>query len=282
MLEAFKTVVRNGSFILFLILQLLCFFWVVKYNQKQSQIFFYSLQVAAQATNARVKDIVSYFSLKDKMKELKEENANLLKDLKNIQEFLKKDSLAQHFKDSSVLKQNNHFNIISAAVVNNSISRKNNYLTIDKGSLDGVNPGMGVISSKGVAGIVMDTGIHYSIVMSLLHSNSRLSAKLKRSGFFGTLVWRDFDPRYVYLEEIQKYADVQVGDTVVTSGHSIIFPEGIPIGDVILFGVEPGAFTYTMKVRLFQSFSSLKSVYLIDHKYNKEKQSLEKRRIEDE
>jgi len=282
MLEALKIVVRNGSTILFIVLQLLCFYWVVKFNQKQGQIFFYSLQIASQSLDAKVKDIGSYFSLKEKIKEVNDQNAALLTKLNNYKLLLQKDSLTIPNQDTTNLDQTGPYHIISASVVRNSTARKNNYLTIDKGAKDGVSPGMGVITSNCLAGIVIDTSKNFAIVMSLLHSNSKISAKLKRSGFFGTMVWRDLDPRYVFLDEIQKYADVQVGDTVVTSGHSIIFPEGLPIGEVVLFGVDPGAFTYSIKVKLFESFSSMKEVYLINHELKTEKQSLEKNRIEDE
>lgn len=278
MVNAIRLIIKNGSVILFLVLQLISLFWVIKYNQKQGEIFFFSLQLAAQSLNSKVKNTTDYFALRDKMEKLKEENANLLKyHFNSVNTNVKLNEA-----DSNNIQFINQYNVVNANVINNSVSRKNNYITLDKGGRDGINPGMAAISLQGIVGIVIDTTANFSSVMSILHSNSKISAKLKRSGYFGSLVWRDFDSRILTLEDIQKYADVLVGDTVVTSGFSIVFPEGLPIGKVSLVGVDPGAFTYTIKVNLFESISSIGSVYLVDNKKKTEKQLLEERRKEDE
>ncbi len=282
MLDALRIIVKNGSIILFLVLQLLCLFWIVTYNQKQGEIYFFSLQLAADALEKKVQNITSYISLRDQINEVRNENAVLLEKLLNERHSHSSQPEINPGTDSTLGLFGASYRVLAANVINNSISRKNNYLTLDKGGADGVNPGMAVITPKSIVGIVTDTSRHFCLVMSLLHSNSRVSAKLKRSGFFGSLIWKESDPRDLSLEDIQKYADVLVGDTVVTSGFSIIFPEGLPIGIVTSLGTEPGAFTYSIKVRLFESLSSVRSVYLIDNPFKDEKKSLEKKRQEDE
>lgn len=282
MLDALRIIVKNGSIILFLVLQLLCLFWIVTYNQKQGEIYFFSLQLAADALEKKVQNVTSYISLRDQINEVREENAALLQKFLNEKQHQASLPATGDSTDSTTGDLEASYRVLAANVINNSISRKNNYLTLDKGGAQGVNPGMAVITSKSIVGIVTDTSRHFSLAMSLLHSNSRISAKLKRSGFFGSLIWKEFDPRNLSLEDIQKYADVLVGDTVVTSGFSIIFPEGLPIGIVTSLGTEPGAFTYSIRVRLFESLSSVRSVYLIDNRYKDEKEELEKKRQEDE
>ncbi len=282
MLDALRIIVKNGSIILFLVLQLLCLFWIVTYNQKQGEIYFFSLQLAADALEKKVQNVTSYISLRDQISEVREENAALLQKFLNEKQNQASLPASADSTDSTMGGLESSYRVLAANVINNSISRKNNYLTLDKGGAQGVNPGMAVITSKSIVGIVTDTSRHFSLAMSLLHSNSRISAKLKRSGFFGSLIWKESDPRNLSLEDIQKYADVLVGDTVVTSGFSIIFPEGLPIGIVTSLGTEPGAFTYSIRVRLFESLSSVRSVYLIDNQYKDEKEELEKKRQEDE
>jgi rod shape-determining protein MreC len=282
MLDALRIIVKNGSIILFLVLQLLCLFWIVTYNQKQGEIYFFSLQLAADALEKKVQNVTSYISLRDQISEVREENAALLQKFLNEKQHQASLPATADSSDSTTGDLEASYRVLAANVINNSISRKNNYLTLDKGGAQGVNPGMAVITSKSIVGIVTDTSRHFSLAMSLLHSNSRISAKLKRSGFFGSLIWKESDPRNLSLEDIQKYADVLVGDTVVTSGFSIIFPEGLPIGIVTSLGTEPGAFTYSIRVRLFESLSSVRSVYLIDNRYKDEKEELEKKRQEDD
>ncbi|MEP7196728.1 MAG: rod shape-determining protein MreC [Saprospiraceae bacterium] len=268
MLDALRIIIRHGSIVLFTILQIFCFYWIIKYNQKQSQIYFYSTQVYSNSIHSKFQNLVSYFHLREQNDSLANENAQL------IQRYL--GSNKNQFVDSSSSSiDTNRYHVIASRIVNNSIAKRNNTLTLDKGIDDGIAQGMGVVSANGVIGIVTDVSKHYSLVMSLLHSKSRISCKISHCGFFGTLVWNGIDPMILQLEDIQRYAEVRVGDSIYTSGFSIVFPENILIGKIKEFKVEPGAFTYSIQVDPSQSFLKLNQVYVINHKLKEEKENLE-------
>ncbi|HRG34190.1 MAG: rod shape-determining protein MreC [Saprospiraceae bacterium] len=273
MLNALRIIIRNGSFILFLVLQIICFYWIISYNQKQNKIYLYTAQLYATVLKNKYQNLTSYFSLKDKADQIADDNAKLLSRLLNLEATQKSDSTILDSTLSKTMVQ--PYTVLSARVINNSLSRKNNYLTLNKGGLDGLSPGMAVITLSGLVGIVTDTTRHFATVMSLLHSNSRISCSLKRSGFFGSLIWKDRDPSILQLEDIQKYADVRIGDTLVTSGYSIVFPKGLTIGYVKSFYAEPGAFTYTIIVSPSQDLTTVDRVYVINNNLKEEKEHLE-------
>ena len=125
-------------------------------------------------------------------------------------------------------------------MINNSVNKRNNYLTLDKGSEHGIKSEMGVISSTGVVGIVKDVSAHYCTVMSLLHKNTRLSARFRNSGYFGSVTWDGDDPTKAQLNEIPKHVTFNVGDTIVATRYSSIFPEGVIIGAVSGSSSTPG------------------------------------------
>ena len=273
MLNALRIIVKNGSFILFLILQSICFYWIISYNQKQNKIYLYTAQLYATILKNKYQGFTSYFSLKDKADQIAEDNAKLFSRLLNLEAIEKSDSMQLDSTKSNAMI--NTYSVLSARVINNSLSRKNNYLTLNKGGLDGVSPGMAVVTLNGLVGIITDTTSHFSTVMSLLHSNSRISCSLKRSGFFGSLIWKDRDPSILQLEDIQKYADVRIGDTLITSGYSIVFPKGLTIGYVKNYFAEPGSFTYTIIVTPSQNLTALDRVYIINNRLKEEKEYLE-------
>lgn len=268
-----SVIIKNGSLVLFVLLQSICLYWVVKYNQPQQKIFLHSYQLMGSAVSSKYKSTVDYFSLKSKYDSVSAENAQLL--LSCINTSLKWTETA----DSSFMIElkESVYKVIPAKVINNSIDKRNNMLSLDRGGAHGISPGMGVVSSKGIIGIVTDTSKNYSLVMSVLHGSTGISARLKRSGFFGPLVWNGRDPSVMNLEAIQKYADVRLGDTVVTSGYSLVFPRNLLIGTVELYEVNEGLFTYDIKVKLSQSLSNPEQVYVLVNKDRKEQEELEKK-----
>ncbi len=268
MLDALRIIVKNGAIVLFIVLQIFCFYWIVKYNQRQNQIYFYSSQVYSNYIYEKYGSVISYFNLAEVNDSLIQENKFLLSKTFNQSKI--------YSTDSSVYKNiPQGYDIISANVVNNSLARRNNMLTLNKGSKDGINSGMGVITAYGLVGIVTDVSEHFSLVLSMLHSKSRISCRIPKNGFIGSLVWDGKDPMILNLEEIQRYAEISVGDSIVTSGYSIVFPENILLGKIKSFSVEPGAFTYTILVEPTQSFFTVDNVYVINHPFKSEKESLE-------
>lgn len=162
-----------------------------------------------------------------------------------------------------------------ARVVNHSVNKQYNYLTLNVGSGDGVEPDMGVIGPDGIVGVVRSVSNRYSTVLSVLNLRFRASAKLKNSEFFGTIVWDGINYREAQLTEIPSHAVVEVGDTVLTSGYSAIFPEGEMVGTVTDISTTPGGNFLGIRLRLSEDFKSLSWVYVIQNESQQEQYELE-------
>jgi rod shape-determining protein MreC len=150
-----------------------------------------------------------------------------------------------------------------------------NYLTLNIGKNDSITEDMGVITSKGIVGIIDNTSANYSRVLSILNSRSRINAQLKQSNHIGSLRWDAKSSEIVQLVDVSKFAPVKVGDTITTGGQSAIFPKGIPIGSIVSFDIDPGGDTYTISVKLFNDMTSLYHVYIIKNKDASEIKALE-------
>jgi rod shape-determining protein MreC len=166
------------------------------------------------------------------------------------------------------------YSFISAEVVSNTINQPDNFITINKGQKMGLEPGMGVINDNGVVGIVRKTSKNFATVSSILNSQTRISAAIKRTGAFGSLIWNGRDIRFVNLQDIPKHQQVITGDTVITSGYSSAFPRGIMIGTVTKVQFDPGSNFYDLQVRLGTDFSRLNYIYIIQDKARIEIDSL--------
>lgn len=156
------------------------------------------------------------------------------------------------------------FTIVDGDIVYNTINRQNNYFTINRGSRDGVEPGMGVIAPNGIGGIIINTTSSHALAQSILSVNKiNINASLKNSGFFGTLVWNGEDSRIMHLKDIPKYVPLAVGDTVVTDGKSAIFPQGIMIGRVAGYTVDNKTGYWDISVELNEKMGRLSKVYIV-------------------
>ncbi len=246
--------VKYGPTFLFIFLQGLCFYLIVNNNDKQESIYVNSSNLFTGYLNQKTQEITNFLSLD-------EENALLRKD---------KASLLQQIINSNIEKASsqidtidNRYNLISSKICSKTLNLRNNYITLCKGALEGIEPGMGVISDRSVVGIVKEVSYHYASVLSILHSQSRISVSLKNKIHHGYILWDTADPQYVNAYAIRKYADISKGDTIVTSGYSIIFPSNLDIGVVEKFEVEAGGETFEIKVKLFDDFNSIDDVYVI-------------------
>jgi rod shape-determining protein MreC len=276
MYNLLAVIFRYSGIITFLFLESVCMYLAVQYNKKQQATYINSANIFSGAIYQRFDKLMKYNELSNTNDSLSAENAILYARLGNAQfsEFLVRDSVV--VKDSlSKVKQ--RYTYIGAAVINNSVSAMNNFMTLNRGSKHGVVAGMGVITRRGVVGIVKNVSTNFSQVMSILHQQSKISASLKKSDYFGSMVWRKVnDPQRVTIEALPKHADIAVSDTIQTSGFSYIFPEGIPIGTVENFRVEPGRNNYSADVRLFEDISKLRYVYIVNHLFRTEQENLEK------
>lgn len=166
------------------------------------------------------------------------------------------------------------YDYTEARVIKNSWSQQNNYIMIGKGSAHGVKPDMAVISPDGIVGVVVNTTRNFATVMPVLHSDSRNSVKVKRTGISGSLVWDGRDFRYAQVLDVPTTHQFEEGDTIVTSGLANDFPEGIPVGYVVEAETLKGSGFYKVKIRLATEFNKLDHVYVIDNKFRREQQQL--------
>lgn len=165
--------------------------------------------------------------------------------------------------------------LVPARVLNNSLRAVDNYLTLNVGTADGVQPGLGVLSAGGVVGQVKSASEHYATVFSLLHSKMAVAAKIKRDGTFGSVKWPGEDYSHALLDYIPRQNRLAVGDSVVTSGYNAIFPEGVFVGTVESFVKEPDKNFWTVHLRLGVDFSRLTYVYVVHNRPRTERDSLE-------
>ena len=255
-------VFRYSAFLLFVLLEIISVILIVKYNQSQRSIFLNSSSIISGKLYNVADKAFEYNNLRAVADSLAAENAKLKADVYNLQRTFDHLPHTEQPLDSCLLEP---YKIIHARVINNSINQRNNHFTIDRGSRDGIRQGMGVISPHGVAGIIDEVGEQYSTAISLLHSAARISASIKRNKFFGSLVWKEIDPTRMTLEAIPRQADVRVGDTIVTSGFSFIYPSGIFIGTVDRFWTEGGSNYYTIDVSLHEDIARLDRVYVVEY-----------------
>jgi rod shape-determining protein MreC len=180
--------------------------------------------------------------------------------------------------DSAMLVHSNIYTFIPATVVKNSFSLQENYLVLDKGCDDGIQRDMGVRSANGIVGVIHATSPHFSIAISLLHTKFKPNGVIKNSSYFGPVIWDGKDARYAYLTEIPRHVTFESGDTVVTSGYSMIFPRGIPIGSIVDTRREEGVDS-PIRIRLFTDFYRVDNVLILANRYQKEAQELEERTL---
>lgn len=256
-----RFILQNHVLILFLVLEIFSFVLIFNYNNYMKVKF---LNTSSRFTG-KVYDSYSkaenYFRLPSVNRELAAENARL-RELLGINPGIIRipDSLLQKRNDEHL-----KYAYISARIISNSVNQQQNYLTLDKGSEDGIRPDMGIISAGGVAGIITNVSPSYSTGLSLLNTRWNVSAKLSKNNYFGSLVWDGKNYREALLNEIPFHVDVAVGDTIVTSGFSSFFPEGIILGTVESFAKPGGDSFYTIRVKLSVDFKSLSYVEVIEN-----------------
>ena len=251
---------KNGLFLFFLFLQLIAVTLIFSRNSMQQSF------AAGQATvfNAWVSGYIdqgtSYLKLKQVNEDLVAQNKALM-----AQVYGKGQSGNPQFRRvTDTIGGGQIYTFVDADIVNNSITRNDNYFTIDRGKRHGVFPKMGVIAPNGIAGIVVNTTNNYALVQSVLSVNKiRINAALKNTGFFGTLTWKGDNSRTMHLADIPKYVPLKVGDTVLTDGKSSIFPQGIMIGRIAGYEVDSKTGYWDISVELNQKMGNLQKVFVV-------------------
>jgi rod shape-determining protein MreC len=272
MKNLFLFIWRNTYVIFFVVLEAVCLSLVIRHNNFQNTAAFNSSNRAAAAVLESVSTVREYINLKTTNRHLAEENARLRAALPGSR-YAAGAALRAAYDTSGVVR----YTYIPCRVINNSVNRRNNYLTLDKGSLHGIREEMGVIGPHGVVGIVKNVSPHFCSVMSLLHKNAVVSARFAKSGYFGPLGWDGADPDFATLRDIARHVRIARGDTVVTTSFSAVFPRDIPVGTVESFGARAGENFYTVRVRLATRFRNLDYVYVVNHVMQEEQRALETR-----
>jgi rod shape-determining protein MreC len=216
--------------------------------------------------NVQYGKVISYFNLARTNEELVKSNEILLNRLSA--NFESEDTAGYYSADSlssDTARWVRRFSYHKANVVSNSVAVQNNFIVLSKGSRQGMRRGMGITDPQlGVVGITTEVSTDYTVVMSLLHRDSRISGKLLKSGETGTLIWDGKEANVVTLTNIPKSAKISKGDTVITSGFSTAFPRGMYIGRVMAIYTEKGSSSYRLKLRTSADFNELTYVFVID------------------
>lgn len=275
MQRLFHFIYAYRAFFTFLFLELLCTWLVIENNQYQSTKYFNTSNSVVASIISTSQNIREYFSLRDINQALASENAALRKKVDQRNQMLSQLDIRE-IKDTAII---NRFDYLSAKVINNTTRNYKNFITIDKGKSNGLEPGMAAISDAGVVGKVKSVSEHYAVLISLLNIDNQVSSKIKRTGHFGTVQWDGTDARIIDLKYIPRHVQLEVGDTIVTSGYNAIFPEGVLIGVVKDVKLNEEAQFHTIKVAVAQDFGKLAFVEVIKSNLKHEKDSLELKTI---
>ena len=249
---------KNKLFILFLLLEVFAIIFTIQSHSFHKSKFVNSANFLSGGIYTKINNFKEFLLLKKENERLNEENV-YLKNLLNRQNI---DTAEQDITVIDTLKYKQKFKYTGAKVINNNYRKNNNYLTIDKGSSQGLEPDLGVINSKGIVGITKSVSKNYATVLSILNVNSRINAKLLNSDHYGSLSWDNNDYNVVQLLDLPIQASIYVGDTVVTGGKSTIFPEGVPIGTIKDFKTLNNNYEY-IDILLFNDMSSIGYVQVI-------------------
>ena len=262
---------KYNHWFVFLILEVVSMVLLFQYNSYQGSAWFSSANAVTGKLYEWDANVETFFSLTKVNQELTQRNAYLEQEVQKLS-----DSLVSVTKDSSIYHRDQfallrNYRLIPAKVVANSIDKPGNLMTIDKGSADGIHKDMGVISGTGVVGIVYLVAEHYAIVIPVLNTKSNISCMIQNRGYFGYLRWKGDVSDLAYLEEVPRHAHFKLGDYVVTSGYSAVFPPGVRVGRILHVFNSADGLSYRVQLRLSTDFARLRDVCVIDDAAMKER-----------
>ena len=269
MQQIFNFIFKNSNRLLFLLLLLVSLILTIQSHSFHKSKVISSANFLSGGVYERINRISEYLNLQTQNEILATENAYLKSLLFNI-----KDSTLVPKIDS--IKGVDKVNIIVSKVIHNSYNVYENYITINSGEKAGVKPDMGVINSAGIVGIVDKTSENYATILSILNRKSQINAKIKKTNHFGSLIWDGKNTGFVQLIDVPRLAAIRKGDTIVTGGQSVIFPENINIGTIDKIYIDNQTNYYTLNVNLFNDMTNLGHVYIIKSKNREEIINLEK------
>ena len=275
MQQIFNFIFKNSNRLLFLLLLCVSLLLTIQSHSYHKSRVISSANFLTGGVYEKINDVSEYLNLKTENEALALENAKLKSMLFNA-------------KDTTVVKKLDSLkgvapdDILVSKVIHNSYNVHENFLTLNSGSKEGVKPDMGVVNSLGIVGIVDRTSPNYATVVSILNTKSQINAKIKKSNHFGSLSWDGKSTGFVQLTDIPRLAEIRKGDTVVTGGQSVIFPENINIGTIHKVYYQSKTNYYTLDIKLFNDMTNLGHVYIIKSKDRDEVNNLEKGNKKDE
>ncbi|SMC45830.1 rod shape-determining protein MreC [Cellulophaga tyrosinoxydans] len=270
MQQIINFIFRNKNLLLYLFLLFISIALTIRSHSYHQSKFFNSANSISGGVYNASNNVTTYFNLEKENQKLVQENMRLRSILFN-KEYNQEVQIDSTKFDSTLIT----YKIIAARIIKNSYSNLDNYITINKGSKDGVIQDMGVITPDGILGIVENTSQNFSQVQSILNRKSNLNAKIKNTDNFGSLVWNTKDYNTVQLIDIPRRIPVKVGDTILTGAASSIFPENIPIGTIKGWNLDVSKSSYSIDIALFNDMSNIKNVYLVHNKDRAEIELLE-------
>lgn len=260
---------KYHAFLLFILLEVIAGILLVSNNSYQRSAFVNSTNNVTASMLNSVNNITEYFSLKTQNEQLAAENARLRAKIQSS--FIITDNKVFSVNDTLYRQQ---FSFTEMKIISNSINKRSNYILLNKGSKQGIKPDMGLISSNGIIGIVKDVSDNFCSAMSVLHKKTAIDAKIKNSGYTGTVVWEGGSYRFGKLINIPSHVKIHKGDTVVTSANSAIFPEGIRIGIVKSYKLKPGESFFTIDIEFTIDFNKVEYAYAVINLFKEEQNRL--------
>ena len=263
--------IRRRAFFIYLFYALISFVLLIRFNPYHQSVFFSSSNQTVGGIYNWASNVTNYFGLKEINQDLLHRNGELALEVRRLKEQIMEQENATEVAQDVDTK----YDFVVAQVINNQVTQMENYITLNKGAVDGIRPHMGVVDQNGVVGIVSLVSDHYSVVISVLNTDLRLSAKVVRSDYFGSVQWDGMDPQEVIIDELPRHMEYALGDTIVTSGYSAALPEGIPIGVITGTTAQHDDNFYAFKVKLATDFFRLNDVRVIVNNEQDEQHQLE-------
>ncbi len=268
--------VKHVAWIVFIIYVTLSCILLFTFNPYQRSTFFGTSNTAVARVYKWSDQVTGYFGLRSVNKDLLQHNGELEQEVLAL-----RNELLQYTDSTTITSltdENLHskYDFIMARAINNSVSHTDNYITLDKGTRHGVTPDMAVVNQQGVVGVVTVVNEHNAVALSLLNTKWHLSCKVKNTDCFGSMTWDARSAQYATLEELPRHVNFNVGDTIVTSGYSTVFPEGIMVGVIDGYAEQKNDNFYSVRVKLSCDFTQLGAVRIMYNKLQDEQRQLEK------
>lgn len=262
---------KYNHWFVFILLEVICFVLLFRFNNFQGSVYFSSANAVAGKVYEYNSSVTTFFNMSQSNKKLSERNLILEQQVRVLTQYI-----ATHHGDSLAMEQCQKqalagFKLIPAKVIQSTINREDNLITIDKGKADGIHEDMGVACGTGVVGVVYMASDHYSIVLPVINVNSNISVMIRKRGYFGFLHWKGTPSDIAYVDDVPRHARFALGDYVVTNGYSSIFPPGIMVGKILHVFNSSDGLSYRVQLRLSTDFGKLRHVCVIDNSALKDK-----------